>query len=158
MTARTLETLIRLSTAHAKARLSTKVEQQDAIVAEEIMRYALYKEVTKRRRHKRKKRKLPGARQGGEDGSQGSSDDGSDEEDEDGQQDDAEPRPERMEMPTQPAAPLNRATAVSQGSSIWQDDSQDLQMSDAAAPPAKSTGIIQNNGVPPHRCVSDPMS
>lgn len=122
------------------------------------MRYALYKEVAKRRRHKRKKRKLPGTRQGGEDGSQDSSEEGSDEGDEDGQQDEAESQPERMEMPTQPAAPLNQPTAVSQGSSIWQDDSQDLQMSDAAAPSGKSTGVVQNNGVPPDRCVSDPMS
>ncbi|RPA85898.1 putative DNA replication licensing factor Mcm3 [Ascobolus immersus RN42] len=45
LTARTLETLIRLATAHAKARLSSRVEERDAIVAEEILRFALFKEV-----------------------------------------------------------------------------------------------------------------
>ncbi|EIN13384.1 MCM-domain-containing protein [Punctularia strigosozonata HHB-11173 SS5] len=55
LTARTLETLIRLATAHAKARLSPKVQQQDAEAAEEILRFALYKEVLKRQRHKKRK-------------------------------------------------------------------------------------------------------
>ncbi|TFY80190.1 hypothetical protein EWM64_g3829, partial [Hericium alpestre] len=44
LTARTLETLIRLATAHAKARLSPKVEDADAKVAEDIMRFALFRE------------------------------------------------------------------------------------------------------------------
>ncbi|ORY32621.1 MCM2/3/5 family-domain-containing protein [Naematelia encephala] len=56
LTARTLETLIRLSTAHAKARLSTNVDERDAIAAEEILRFALFKEVV--RPERRKKRKL----------------------------------------------------------------------------------------------------
>ncbi|KAI0308039.1 ATP dependent DNA helicase [Multifurca ochricompacta] len=56
LTARTLETLIRLATAHAKARLSPKVEERDASAAEDILRYALFKDVVKRQR--RKKRKL----------------------------------------------------------------------------------------------------
>lgn len=42
VTARLLETLIRLSTAHAKARLSGKVESVDAKKAREIVRFALY--------------------------------------------------------------------------------------------------------------------
>jgi DNA replication licensing factor MCM3 len=42
--------------AHAKARLSPKVQQKDAIAAEEILQFALFKEVLKRQR--RKKRKL----------------------------------------------------------------------------------------------------
>ena len=56
MTARTLETLIRLSTAHAKARLPPRIQQKDALAAEEILQFALFKEVLKRPR--RKKRKL----------------------------------------------------------------------------------------------------
>lgn len=55
MTARTLETLIRLSTAHAKARLSNRVEVKDAEVAEGILRFALFKEVVEAERRKRRK-------------------------------------------------------------------------------------------------------
>ncbi|OCK84202.1 DNA replication licensing factor MCM3 [Lepidopterella palustris CBS 459.81] len=55
MTPRTLETLIRLSTAHAKARLSNSVEQKDAEVAESILRFALFKEVVEVERRKRRR-------------------------------------------------------------------------------------------------------
>lgn len=55
MTARTLETLIRLATAHAKARLSHRVEERDAEAAESIMRFALFKEVVEDERRKRRK-------------------------------------------------------------------------------------------------------
>ncbi|KAH7371135.1 MCM2/3/5 family-domain-containing protein [Pyrenochaeta sp. MPI-SDFR-AT-0127] len=55
ITARTLETLIRLSTAHAKSRLSKRVEQKDAEVAEQILRFALFKEVVEDDRRKRRK-------------------------------------------------------------------------------------------------------
>lgn len=45
VTVRTLETLIRLSSAHAKARLSNRVEQDpDVTVATELLSYALYHE------------------------------------------------------------------------------------------------------------------
>ena len=55
ITARTLETLIRLSTAHAKSRLSKRVEQKDAEVAEQILRFALFKEVVEDDRRKRRR-------------------------------------------------------------------------------------------------------
>lgn len=55
VTPRTLETLIRLSTAHAKLRLSSTVEEADAIVAEQILRYALFREVTRPGRQKRRR-------------------------------------------------------------------------------------------------------
>ncbi|OAL64538.1 DNA replication licensing factor Mcm3 [Trichophyton rubrum] len=55
MTARTLETLIRLSTAHAKARLSNRVDEKDAKAAEAILRFALFKEVVEDERRKRRK-------------------------------------------------------------------------------------------------------
>ena len=42
VTARTLETLIRLSSAHAKARLSKDIEEKDAEKAMELIKFALY--------------------------------------------------------------------------------------------------------------------
>jgi len=61
MTARTLETLIRLATAHAKSRLSNRVEEKDAEVAEGILRFALFKEVVEDERRKRRKTRQPDA-------------------------------------------------------------------------------------------------
>ncbi|EON69224.1 minichromosome maintenance protein 3 [Coniosporium apollinis CBS 100218] len=78
MTARTLETLIRLATAHAKARLSNRVEQKDAEQAEEVLRFALFKEVVADERRKRRKiSRAPDAMSTDEDNS--SDDDGGDE-------------------------------------------------------------------------------
>ncbi|XP_007516580.1 DNA replication licensing factor MCM3 isoform X2 [Erinaceus europaeus] len=55
VTARTLETLIRLSTAHAKARMSKTVDLQDAEAAVELVQYAYFKKVLEKEK-KRKKR------------------------------------------------------------------------------------------------------
>jgi len=55
LTARTLETLIRLSTAHAKTRLSANVDVRDARAAEALLRFALFKEVLKPEKRKRRK-------------------------------------------------------------------------------------------------------
>lgn len=49
VTARSLETLIRLASAHAKARLSHKVEGTDAVKAVELMSFALYHETASSR-------------------------------------------------------------------------------------------------------------
>ena len=46
MTARSLETLIRLSTAHARARLSNKIEASDCDSAIALLQFALYNDAT----------------------------------------------------------------------------------------------------------------
>jgi DNA replication licensing factor MCM3 len=55
MTARTLETLIRLSTAHAKARLANTVDEEDAQVASDILKFALFREVVEDEKVKRRR-------------------------------------------------------------------------------------------------------
>lgn len=102
MTARTLETLIRLATAHAKARLSPKVEERDASAAEDILRYALFQDVVKRQRRKKRKLNHGGASAPGDE-------DGEEDSDEDDENSDEEASPERMVAPVPPAA---AATAV----------------------------------------------
>lgn len=60
VTARTLETLIRLSTAHAKVRLSKTIDVKDAKVAEDLLRYSLFKEIAKKTKPKRRRIALYG--------------------------------------------------------------------------------------------------
>ncbi len=83
ITARTLETLIRLATAHAKARLSTRVLAEDAEAAETILKYALFKEVIALEDRRKKRRKVDsrapdGSSSSSEGKGSGSSDDDSD--------------------------------------------------------------------------------
>ncbi|KAI0459352.1 MCM2/3/5 family-domain-containing protein [Xylaria acuta] len=56
LTVRTLETLIRLATAHAKSRLSNRVDERDALAAEAILRFALFKEVVEDDSRKKRRR------------------------------------------------------------------------------------------------------
>ncbi|KAJ9093168.1 MCM DNA helicase complex subunit [Naganishia friedmannii] len=142
LTARTLETLIRLSTAHAKARLSTKVDERDAIAAEEILRFALFKEVLKpeKTRKRRKLDKNGRVRRAGS-GSGSESGEEEEEEDEDAEGEDevvtatseartarAAEKQKRMDMPSQtpeaqqrPSEPAAAAAADSQDEAMQQD-------------------------------------
>jgi len=145
LTARTLETLIRLSTAHAKARLSAKVERTDAKQAEEIMRFALFREVPKRQR--RKKRKL----NNGAAVRKGSDADGSD----DGETDDSEDEQEPAERLTSPTASRSRSSAPPAAQPpedpIWGDDSQDVQMAVDQPVPTAVPGSTGDGKVRPDR-------
>lgn len=55
VTARTLETLIRLSTAYAKARMAKTVSTQDAKAAIELVQYAYFKKVLEKEKKKRRR-------------------------------------------------------------------------------------------------------
>lgn len=127
LTARTLETLIRLATAHAKARLSPSVNELDAIAAEEILRFALFKEVVraKSKSKKNKKRKINGTQATRHGSANSDSEEGETEEEE--EEGDAEEEEEetqeaankRMPMPgtgkQQPSAPSRSAGPSSSG-------------------------------------------
>jgi DNA replication licensing factor MCM3 len=107
MTARTLETLIRLSTAHAKARLSSKVEQKDAMVAEGILRFALFKEVMKKSSNKRRKLNTGKAAD-----SEGSDEEGEDNNEEgESEQETSDEEPEDQPRTRSNAKPSGRAAA-----------------------------------------------
>ena len=54
MTARSLETMIRLSTAHAKARLSKTVDLVDAQECVALLQYAYFKKVYQKKAKKQK--------------------------------------------------------------------------------------------------------
>jgi len=78
MTVRTLETLIRLATAHAKARLSNRVEERDAAAAEAILRFALFKEVVQDESRKKRRKTRPVDADEDEDSSEGDDDEDGD--------------------------------------------------------------------------------
>lgn len=82
MTVRTLETIIRLATAHAKSRLSNRVEERDAAAAEAILRFALFKEVLEDESRKKRRKTARATTEGGSDNDDSSDD--SDDDDEDG--------------------------------------------------------------------------
>jgi DNA replication licensing factor MCM3 len=111
------------------------------MAAEEIMRFALYKEVLKRQR--KKKRKL---NKGGASGARGDDDEESEEET-DGEVDEDE-----IEVPRRMSVPPAKDKDIQQPSQdpIWGDDSQDMQM-DMDQPPVAVPA--DNRGVRPERYV-----
>jgi len=138
MTARTLETLIRLSTAHAKARLSQKVEEQDAYAAEEILRFALFREVVKA---DRKKRRRLGA---------DSDEDEADHEEEDASEEERDGNVQRMVVRnpverTRRAASLGRHAVAEDQSEVEEDNVADPAYRQPSATRRSSQRLTQDS-------------
>jgi DNA replication licensing factor MCM3 len=121
--------------AHAKARLSPKVQQKDAIAAEEILQFALFKEVLKRQR--RKKRKLNNGAAAGK-----RTEDEEDESDDPSDDEEDIPDEEPIENENQAGKRLQEQKAkdfeaATQGVMPVDDESQDIIGANAAVKPER---------------------
>lgn len=138
-----------MATAHAKARLSPKVESTDASAAEAIMRYALFKDVPNRQRRKKRKLNNGGAVRRGDDDS---GEEGEEDEEEEATEDEEEPK--RMtEMPLKddlvksaasgPGSPRNQGAVDREGSQTVHRTTQDLDMDDVTLAGTNEAGAIR---------------
>lgn len=139
VTARTLETLIRLSTAHAKARMAKSVAPQDAKAAIELVQYAYFKKVLEKEKKKRRRG------DGGE-----ASDDSDDDESPDGintQSTNTSKRPKVVEYETDEDEPMVETTRPDAGDITVRESitapRESQQPSTSSASPAVE--VISNN-------------
>ncbi|EFX03920.1 DNA replication licensing factor mcm3 [Grosmannia clavigera kw1407] len=138
MTVRTLETLIRLATAHAKSRLSNRIEERDAAAAEAILRFALFKEVVEdeSRRKKRKTRPMEEDRSS------------SDEEEDEDENEDGDDGGDDADDRRRAGATASRSTRAAARSARGQEavaaaaeeEEEDSEMRTAAATPLRRSG------------------
>ena len=128
--------MIRLATAHAKARLSPKVERVDAKQAEEIMRFALFREVPKRQRRKKRKLNSGAAVRKGSDGRDG----------DDGESDDSDDEPAPVERMSSPVA-TTEASVPPPEDSMMEDESQDVTMTVVDQPATVPSGPTNNSNI-----------
>jgi DNA replication licensing factor MCM3 len=148
MTARTLETLIRLSTAHAKARLSARVEEEDAVVAEQVLKFALFKEVPVKedRRKRRKVGKDKDVNMDSDDSSEEESEDSDDDDGDDGAFRGAKPRQgaERRATRSQPVVNgTNGANRTANGGGEEEDDDEEEDEEEEEEAPQSSSRRTQ---------------
>lgn len=119
LTVRTLETIIRLATAHAKSRLSSRVEERDAVAAEGILRFALFKEIVEdsSRRKRRRTQAVGLVSSSDESGEDDSDDEGDEQSQPTGQTSGSTSRyPSRMQTRTSRLNGSNGATHQTQAS------------------------------------------
>ncbi|EHA54951.1 DNA replication licensing factor mcm3 [Pyricularia oryzae 70-15] len=132
MTVRTLETIIRLATAHARSRLSNRVEERDAAAAESILRFALFKEVVEAESRK-KRRKTQNVEY-----ASSSEDDSSDEDDDGDLRSTARASTSRSARGTartrRGAVNANGRRADTSGAPVDADDDDEDQEPEASAP------------------------
>ncbi|OAV90322.1 hypothetical protein PTTG_07343 [Puccinia triticina 1-1 BBBD Race 1] len=147
LTARTLETLIRLATAHAKARLSPTVSTADAHGAEAILRFALFKEVMKSRKSQsgNKRRKVDKPKKGVVGSDEEEMDDEDESEEEAEAADPAQPAG-RSKYPTRSRGTVPEATA-SGSHSLNQQSSEQMEVDPVPLRPttAQESQITDSN-------------
>ncbi|QPG72953.1 hypothetical protein FOA43_000257 [Brettanomyces nanus] len=122
ITPRTLETMIRLSTAHAKVRLSQTVEVKDVSVAEQLLRFSLFKEVAKKTRKPKSPRKKRKTR----------SLDEEEEEEEEEEESNAAGNGDDMEMTDLKIPPGHRMTTRSQDTASIREDPEDPEVEEVS--------------------------